>query len=954
MAELLTLKDLQDGHLDVKALGEAANGDENKQVVTRTGETYPSAKKAIKTMFKNGGLPATPFKTKALMTASALIDGDYAQVTDGGADNGLYNKTEGAWVKSAYDIVQIAKPYIDEQHVKSIEYFDNKQSMLSNKSKSAGQAAYVRDTNDYYKFEHIVVDRQVETTNLLARFTKTPSDTGANVINRLIYDLKQSGVWAKLDALYVARTMSLDDSKLNWIANSNNLVQNNAQSYYPVPKDSRWYFNSYNFDTGLNLSALSGVKYSSNHLSLGAIVKPSTLSKNIAGAYDGSSGTTLSYNIAIDTRVNQAAYSSSNKLAGVGNYSLIAAVRDADIVNVYQDNTLLSSETIASTTPINQTIKLGKISDTILSDSTDVYAFFVGKTLTASDINALNKALQLYMSQFAVPDAPTGFWDKQESISLAPDLTADVNALNNYIFDGVITATATNTVSNVIDDKIYHQEYMGGYVEIQPDSYNGGTVPATDNITDTWGFPQSLTYSEQARLRKDLFRGDGKGLQYIRLPLGYAYRGYRNIDPASGLARNVGERYLGQNAALRKLFADISKSGGGLAPEYWCPPVYWLTSGSYSGGNQITAGGAYPRSKTLSSIRASDPTQYAAQIDAFTDAIVDDYEYLHQNIAPVRMYGLSNEPAYSTQEYGACSFDAETYSDIVLALHPKVISSAILSEYNGEPNKPLLHVASDDESPYWSRAAKLEAQHPEYIWAYTHHMIRQLNGQTTPDPVNYFGGDYYASPEFAAAIGTRKNVFINEYEYFLPEQYPHRFKCANNMLVYISGLLYSDARVIMPIIHVCKQLGAASSSTNTDGYALVKCNLQKPYGFGVTDPKNAQGLYYGTYAPVTHNYNAWQFIADNLPIGAVRVGNVGVTKVPRCNHVVYKFEGKLYVFIVNSSDSAINVSLDFSANKNFYGKYYDVDSCGTTLKPKSGKTIVFIIPAYSGQAWVEV
>ena len=115
MPELLTLQDLANGHLDVKALGEAANGDENTIVTTRTGNTYPSAERAINIMFQNGGLPATPFATKALMTASALVDGDYAMVTDDTVDNGLYVKTAGAWVKSDYDPLAQAKDYVDEK-----------------------------------------------------------------------------------------------------------------------------------------------------------------------------------------------------------------------------------------------------------------------------------------------------------------------------------------------------------------------------------------------------------------------------------------------------------------------------------------------------------------------------------------------------------------------------------------------------------------------------------------------------------------------------------------------------------------------------------------------------------------------------------------------------------------------------------------------------------------------
>lgn len=65
-------------------------------------------------IFEAGGLPATPFKTKALMTASVLIDGKYAMVTDDTVNNGLYVKTAGAWVKSNYDPTLQANDYTDD------------------------------------------------------------------------------------------------------------------------------------------------------------------------------------------------------------------------------------------------------------------------------------------------------------------------------------------------------------------------------------------------------------------------------------------------------------------------------------------------------------------------------------------------------------------------------------------------------------------------------------------------------------------------------------------------------------------------------------------------------------------------------------------------------------------------------------------------------------------------
>lgn len=116
MADAITIKALQDASLDAKSLEEVVNGNESKQVTTRKGETYPSVKKAITQMFENGGLPATPFKTKALMTASSLANDKYAMVTDDTVNNGLYVKTAGSWVKSEYDPVTQSINYIESQN----------------------------------------------------------------------------------------------------------------------------------------------------------------------------------------------------------------------------------------------------------------------------------------------------------------------------------------------------------------------------------------------------------------------------------------------------------------------------------------------------------------------------------------------------------------------------------------------------------------------------------------------------------------------------------------------------------------------------------------------------------------------------------------------------------------------------------------------------------------------
>lgn len=139
MADAITVKALQDASLDAKSLEEVVNGNDTKQVTTRLGENYPSVKKAIKTLFENGSLPATPFATKALMTASALVDGQYAMVTDDTVNNGLYVKTAGAWVKSDYDPLSQAKTYADIATEATVNHIEEKTAPLIT---SAGKALH--------------------------------------------------------------------------------------------------------------------------------------------------------------------------------------------------------------------------------------------------------------------------------------------------------------------------------------------------------------------------------------------------------------------------------------------------------------------------------------------------------------------------------------------------------------------------------------------------------------------------------------------------------------------------------------------------------------------------------------------------------------------------------------------------------------------------------------------
>ena len=469
-------------------------------------------------------------------------------------------------------------------------------------------------------------------------------------------------------------------------------------------------------------------------------------------------------------------------------------------------------------------------------------------------------------------------------------------AASPYNILGNLLAQAYDINGNeLLDGYILAQKYLGGYIEIQPDSWDG-SVPVNGDIvqsndTTAWGFPSSLSATSKALIKSDILSGNGFGIMFIRFPLGFAYRGSRNIDATSGLAKNIGERWDGQNSALASWFSDISNAGGGLAPEYWCLPPYWVTGGAYysQSGNRVWAGGSYNRSTTLASIRTSDRTQYDAQIDALTDAIVDDLEYLHQNVAPIRMFGLANEPNYGSQRYGACQWEAQTYNDVLEVLYPKIKSSNILSTYNGKSNTVLLHVASDDSQYFTSEAGIYISNHANDIWGYSYHAMRNASGEDGN------GADsFYKSSDFSYIKGNKDNVFINEYEYF-----------------------------------------STSSRSNTTGYCL--------YAVDMTD---------GSFNINTWAYNSWKMFNDNLPINSYRVTNYNVN-VNNVGFLATIHDGVLRLFMANSGSTEATFSINFNKTMTFNGLKYDLTNLGTSLDPVSGQIITFTIPAYSGLCWIE-
>ena len=514
----------------------------------------------------------------------------------------------------------------------------------------------------------------------------------------------------------------------------------------------------------------------------------------------------------------------------------------------------------------------------------------------------------------------TAFSKNEDVLSQAYDI--DKNPLLGNIDNPYDAAHANGSI------------FAGGYIEIQPDSWDGSTVCTGDIVDPTdptaWGFPMSLSASAKASIKEDILSGQGYGVSYIRFPMGFGYRGYRNIDATTGLAKNIGQRWEGQNTELKAWFKDIADAGGGLSVEYWCPPVYWLTGGAYYNPNvrnELWAGGSYPRTTTLASIRISDPTQYNAQINAFTNAILNDLEYVHTNICPVRMYTLAGEPSEGGQtKYGHCHWDKDVYTDVFEILHPKVMNSKILAKYNNKENIVLMHLCADNRG--FTIGTTFIRKHKDWIWGYSHDTSRLISGQDNGAGADLLKNLSYpvdSSPEW-------KNVFICEYEYFSDVK-SDQYKFANNVVRIIFEMWYRKAKVVMPVIHICKPKGQSDSATNTKGYCLYAVDMST-----------------GEYTTNPWSYNSWKMFNDNVPIGSIiwKGGDAGLLQA---GYIILRKETQMIILMGNYSDSTKTMTLSFNDDVYLTGKEYSLSKLGEPYGVKSGKEIQFSIPAFTGLVW---
>ncbi|HID2509076.1 TPA: hypothetical protein ACXGIJ_001499, partial [Klebsiella pneumoniae] len=297
-------------------------------------------------------------------------------------------------------------------------------------------------TGNYYSWDTQSINLQGETTALLARMTTQPTEIQKAAINRLYYDLKQAGILAKLDGLWLGINTSRADACLNIVNSSLPLTENGTIDFN---KSSGWAFSGSSWlDTGFNPSTAGG-HYSKDSASFGVMVAGASNSGVFMGAYDGANGLTLSRTgNTLNARINN-----NELLTGqisLSGTTLFSASRlNAETSTLYSGSKVVDVSDSSSLPLINASVNIGRAR--AASDwytSSIICAAFIGSGLTESEIFALNDAVQRYIAGFRTTVMPTGAWVQMPYSLLKP---SDVTAISTDIVDKKTALLANAIVS---------------------------------------------------------------------------------------------------------------------------------------------------------------------------------------------------------------------------------------------------------------------------------------------------------------------------------------------------------------------------------------------------------------------------------------------------------------------------------------------------------------------------
>lgn len=537
------------------------------------------------------------------------------------------------------------------------------------------------------------------------------------------------------------------------------------------------------------------------------------------------------------------------------------------------------------------------------------------------------------------------------------------------------TTTAAAQAGNLVPST-FQQTWMGGMYEGQIDSYEGGfsvpptdTEPAVATASYKWGVPYSYTASGArglAGLRAYLFGGLSLRpvATLLRFPLGFAYRGARLVNAISGLIERFGERYPGQNAAVSALMSEVVPLGGGLCPSFWTLPPHWTTAGSISGNpaNYIWAGGSYPRSTRLDTLFDGDATALAdaaTQIGLLTDMIVELLEYLHQNVAPVRMFALQNEAGNPANAYyGHIHYSAREYVAVLKRTVEKIRASSILSTYGGQPNTVRIIGNSWDgaasqptvvtDTEVLNTGKTLFQEH----FALATHGISSLN--TNADNAKTEINNVRSGS--VAAANPNYPIMNDEYWGRDNTTDTEDWEAINSLLKTAHFIVRGKAATDCFVIHAGKPVGQIgdTGATNAKAYGATFFRRPAPFDQDPTTPGDPRpDIGYGEWAANPRygmSQQAWKYLR---PGSKILTAYNGENAARRQTVFALDPDNKLVVIRINGSTTEDASPIDFGKARVMKGYRFGNNVEGTDIATVNASLVGTATPAERADVWVE-
>ncbi|MCL2730404.1 MAG: hypothetical protein FWE15_10325 [Actinomycetia bacterium] len=455
---------------------------------------------------------------------------------------------------------------------------------------------------------------------------------------------------------------------------------------------------------------------------------------------------------------------------------------------------------------------------------------------------------------------------------------------------GWSAAAATSGSYAIRYDQAPKQTILGLGFEIQSDSIGSGNNGLPDTVS---GVPYDLTAGERARFYRQMLMGGraDRGFRYCRLAMGLYYRG---TDPDG---KQMTGRYPGQTELLAEM---IQQSGiEGTSVEYWSPAPGWKSNNSFIGGSL-----------------ASFEPGFLAQ---FGQALVEDLDQLTGHGVPVSMWGLQNEPRFSTA-YSSCVYTADQYLATFKAVAPRIRAT-----------HPQVMITADSLDGWGGAIGQAIAQDAEALScldAWTYHRIG-------------YDSTYQIDHDFnAGALG--KTVFNNEFEYL--DNQTSDTRTLNTAQSLMNWMTFQNAPTWF-------WLHALKPTTNAEapGYSL---GYWRPPGD--TDFSHFPDIPVGHWDYNPQNWNAVAGFVTYMPWNSVRYAVDESAVLPDQRIMAWRTAGGKPVFAITnrSTTDSFTFTVDTRTAAPFQGHRYGPSTNNATIGTRSGPELTLTVPPLSIEFWV--